>query len=74
METAALNARYKNIFDCMMFYTSRFSKKNKKCQKKDEKILSMKEIKKRAEQVSKQSFMQGWIKADPKYGNQLILI
>ena len=58
----------------MMSYASRFSKKNKKCQKKDEKILSMKEIKKRAEQVSKQSFMQGWNKTDPKYGNQIILI
>jgi len=53
---------------------NRFSKKNKKCQKRDDRILSMKEIKKRAEQVSKQSFIQGWIKAEPKYGNQIILI
>ena len=34
----------------------------------------MKEIKQKVEQVSKQSFMQGWIKAKPEYGNQIILI
>ena len=54
----------------------RLSKNEEILQKKDDetRILTMKEIKQKVEQVSKQSFMQGWIKAKPEYGNQIILI
>ena len=54
----------------------RLSKNEEILQKKDDetRILTMKEIKQKVEQVSKQSFMQGWIKANPENGNQIILI
>ena len=54
----------------------RLSKNEEILQKKDDetRIIKMKEIKQKVEQVSKQSFMQGWIKAQPNYGNQIILI
>ena len=67
--------KYVIIIQCFV-NNFRLSKNEETLQKKDDekRILTMKEIKQKVEQVSKQSFMQGWIKAQPNYGNQIILI
>ena len=70
-----MNHFHKIIIQCFV-NNFRLSKNEEILQKKDDetRILTMKEIKQKVEQVSKQSFMQGWIKANPEYGNQIILI
>ena len=65
-----------NLIDNYFVNNFRLSKNEEILQKKDDetRILTMKEIKQKVEQVSKQSFMQEWMKAKPEYGNQIILI
>ena len=70
-----MNHFHKIIIQCFV-NNFRLSKNEEILQKKDDetRILTMKEIKQKVEQVSKQSFMQGWINANPENGNQIILI
>ena len=40
--------------------------------KNEKSLKSMKEIQQHVEQVSKESFIQGWAKAKPEYVNQFL--